>query len=150
MKFVPTRRTDYAIRALLFLATREGGRSKASEIAEAMEIPQGFLHRVLQDLQRAGLVSSRPSRTGGYALTRVPKDITVLEIVESLEGPLVSGECVLRGGPCHWEEECAVHPVWSAAGQAFAAELERSTLAAIAEADRALAGRTLPIGSGRG
>ena len=140
MKFVPTRRTDYAIRALLFLAARESARSKASEIAEAMDIPKGFLHRVLQELQRAGFLSSRPGRSGGYSLLRRAKDITLLEIVESLEGPLTGGECVLRGGPCHWEEQCAVHPVWSAAGKAFAAELERATLAEISDADRAQLG----------
>lgn len=140
MKLVPTRRTDYAIRALIYLAEHEGDRSKASEIAEAMEIPKGFLHRVLQELQRARLVSSRPSRRGGYALARRAKEITLLEVVESLEGPLTSGECVLRGGPCHWEEECAVHPVWLSARQAFAAELESATLATIAQTDRALEG----------
>lgn len=138
MKFVPTRRADYAIRALMYLAQSNGGRAKASEIAEAMDIPKGFLHKVLQELLRAGFLSSRPSRSGGYALVRRAKDITLREVVESLEGPLGNTECVLRGGPCHWEEQCALHPVWSAATEAFAAELEGATLAEVAEADRLL------------
>ena len=75
MKLVPTRRTDYAIRALLFLAQNSEGRCKALEIAEAMDIPKGFLHQVLQELQRARLVVSQPSRQGGYALARSPAQI---------------------------------------------------------------------------
>lgn len=139
MKLVPTRRTDYAIRALLFLAQNSEGRSKALEIAEAMDIPKGFLHQVLQELQRARLVVSQPSRHGGYALARPPEQISLLEIVESMEGPLDAGECALQGGPCHWEEVCALHWVWSSAREALAERLGQATLAQIADDDRALA-----------
>ncbi len=139
MKLVPTRRTDYAIRALLFLAQNREGRSKALEIAKAMDIPKGFLHQVLQELQRARLVVSQPSRQGGYALARSPERISLLEIVESMEGPLDAGECALHGGPCHWEEVCALHWVWSSAREALADQLGQATLARIADDDRALA-----------
>ena len=117
MKIVPTRRTDYGIRALIYLASHHGERSKAAEIAEAMDIPAKFLHQVLQELQRGQLVASRPSRSGGYSLTRDPADISVLDIVQALEGPIRATECALRGGPCHWEDVCALHWVWSAAQQ---------------------------------
>ena len=140
MKLVPTRRTDYAIRALLHLAQHTGERVKANEIAEAMAIPQGFLHQVLQELQRARMVTSAPSRKGGYALARPAEEISILEIVESLEGPFANDECVLRGGPCHWDEACALHEVWASARQALSAELGSATLAAVAEADAQLAG----------
>jgi Rrf2 family protein len=145
MKLVPTRRTDYGIRALLFLAHRDGDWAKAGEIGPAMDIPVGFLHQVLQELQRAGLVSSRPGRTGGYALARRPSAITVREIVEALEGPLEAQECALRGGPCHWEDACALHWVWSSAQKALVAELQRATLARVAKDDRALAAGAKPV-----
>ena len=132
MKLVPTRRTDYAIRALLFLANDPSERSKADDIAEAMNIPRGFLPQVLQALQRAGLITSRASRSGGYALARPAEGITLLDIVESLEAPLDSGECVLKGGPCHWEDVCAVHWVWSGAREALAGQLASASLARIA------------------
>jgi Rrf2 family protein len=145
MKLVPTRRTDYGIRGLLFLAHRSGDWAKATEIARAMDIPVGFLHQVLQELQRASLVTSRTGRTGGYALARPPSTITIREIVEALEGPLAAQECALRGGPCHWENVCALHWVWSSAQEALVAELERATLAQVAEDDRALAAGTKPV-----
>ena len=145
MKLVPTRRTDYAIRALLFMANDPEDRSKADDIARAMDIPRGFLPQVLQGLQRAGLVTSRASRRGGYALAKPAEDISMLDIVASLEAPLDSGECVLKGGPCHWEDVCAVHWVWSAAREALAGELAGASLAAIAADDRALAEGSKPV-----
>lgn len=139
MKLTPTRRTDYGIRALIYLAQHPGEPVKALEISDAMKIPQGFLHQVLQALQRSGLVSSRPSRHGGYSLTRTPEHVTVLEVVEALEGPLATSECALRGGPCHWDEVCALHWVWSSARKALSDSLGSATLASVAEDDQALA-----------
>lgn len=152
MKVVPTRRTDYGIRALLYLALSDQPRVKAAEIAEQMDVPIGFLHQVLQELQRALLVTSRPSRSGGYSLARAATDITVLQIVEALEGPIHAPECALRGGPCHWEDVCALHWVWSAAQDALAAELASATLQQVADDDRALAAGTkaIPASSHRG
>jgi Rrf2 family protein len=139
VKLVPTNRTDYGLRALIYLAGANGPWTKAAEIAVAMDIPTGFLHLVLQELQRSGLVTSRSGPNGGYALARRAAAITICEIVESLEGPLDTGECALRGGPCHWEDVCALHRVWSEARLALRERLQSATLAEVAEADRALA-----------
>ena len=139
VKLVPTRRSDYGIRALLYLARSDQPRIKAAEISEAMEIPKGFLHQILQSLQRGGLVTSQTSRNGGYALARPATDISLRQIIEALEGPLAATECALRGGPCHWDDVCALHWVWSAARQALADQLDAATLFEVAEADAALA-----------
>jgi Rrf2 family protein len=138
MKIVTTRRTDYGIRAAVFLAGLAPDRVTAGTIATEMDIPQGFLHQVLQALHRGGLVSSVSGRHGGYALVRDPEEISVLEIVESLEGSLDTGECALRGGPCHWQDVCAVHEVWSAGRAALAASLASSTLADVSRTDKQL------------
>lgn len=138
MKLVPTRRTDYGIRALLFLAHRYPQPGKAAEIGEDMDIPIGFLHQVLQQLQRSRLVISRPGRTGGYALARPPETVSLRAVVEALEGPLEAQECALRGGPCHWDDVCALHWVWSGAQHALITALESATLRQLAEDDRAL------------
>ncbi len=147
MKIVPTRRTDYGIRALLFLAQSDGRRSKAAEIGLAMGVPKGFLHQVLQELEASRLVASRAGRNGGYALARPARDITIRDIVESLEGPIGSHECALRGGPCRWDSVCALHWVWSSAQQALAERLGVATLASVAAADRALADGTSDVPS---
>jgi Rrf2 family protein len=145
MKLVPTNRTDYGLRALIYLVNAAGPWTKAAEIGAAMGIPIGFLQLVLQDLQRSQLVTSHSGPKGGYALGRRPETITVCEVVESLEGPLDSGECALRGGPCHWDDVCALHKVWSSARQALRERLQSATLAAVAAEDRALASGTARI-----
>ena len=115
MKLVPTNRTDYGLRALIYLSNAEGPWTKAAEIGDAMVIPTGFLQIVLQELQRSRIVTSKSGPQGGYTLARPPESITICEVVEALEGPLDAGECALRAGPCHWEDVCALHRVWSSA-----------------------------------
>ena len=117
----------------------------AGSIAEEMEIPQGFLHQVLQALQRSGLVRSSAGRGGGYALARDPGDISVLEVLEALEGPLELGECALRGGPCRWDDVCVLHEVWSAGRAAFCQQLRASTLADVARVDSQLKVGSYPV-----
>ena len=145
MKLTPTNRTDYGIRALVYLANHGDGYAKASEIGDAMDIPTGFLQQVLQELQRAHLVSSRSGPSGGYLLGRRAEDITILEIVETLEGPIHTSECALRGGPCHWDQVCAMHWVWSSARTALSDSLRAATLARVAADDRALSEGTRDV-----
>jgi len=145
MKLVPTNRTDYGLRALIYLANSKNQWTKAAEIGEVMSIPVGFLQIVLQDLQRSRLVMSHSGPKGGYALGRPAESITVCEVVESLEGPLNAGECALRGGPCHWDDVCALHRVWSSAREALRERLQSATLAEVAAEDRALADGTASV-----
>jgi Rrf2 family protein len=100
---------------------------------------------VLQELQRARLVSSRSGPSGGYLLARPPEDITILEVVETLEGPIETSECALRGGPCHWDDVCAMHWVWSSARRALSDSLRAATLSRVAADDRALAEGTATV-----
>lgn len=145
MKIVPTKRTDYAIRALVYLAQHEGERVKAAAIGGAMEIPTGFLHQVLRELQRAAFVNAQVSRNGGYALNEPADRISILDVVEALEGPVRTGDCALRGGPCHWEDVCALHWAWSSARQALADRLAEVSVAVVAADDLALAAGTKPV-----
>jgi Rrf2 family protein len=145
MKLTPTNRTDYGIRALVYLANHQVAYAKAADVGAAMGIPTGFLQQVLQELQRAHLVRSRSGPAGGYLLARDPTDITILEVVETLEGPLETSECALRGGPCHWDDVCAMHGVWSSALRALRDSLRAATLERVAADDRALAAGTMVI-----
>lgn len=144
MKIVPTRRTDYGVRALINLAQNYPKGQAAPAISKDMEIPVGFLRQVLQELGRAGLVSSQPGRSGGYALTKDPQQITLHEVIEALEGRNEDPACALDGGPCHWEKACAIHWVWMAAKEAFAKTLQSATLAQIASDDAKLREGKLP------
>ncbi len=145
MKIVPTRRTDYALRSLIYLAGRADERVNAAEIGAEMDVALPILHQVLAELQRAGLVTSLSGPRGGYQLARNPSELTLLEILETMEGPIRQGECALRGGPCHWDQVCAVHPAWSEAREGFASALASHTLAEVVEMDRQLREGTAEI-----
>jgi Rrf2 family protein len=98
-----------------------------------------YTPHVLKLLANAGLAEAKAGREGGYRLTRSPKEISLLEVVEAGEGKFAPERCILRGGPCHWEEVCAIHAAWSAAVQACRDSLRRTTLATLVKADERLA-----------
>lgn len=133
------KRADYTVRAVLDLARHHGGgRRKRRDIAEEMDVPVTYLPTLLAELVRAGLVTSVAGPDGGYALARAPSEVTLLEVVEVADGPLRSSECVLRGGPCRWEDACAVHEPWFRAQQALRDSLAATTFAELVTADVAL------------
>jgi Rrf2 family protein len=133
------RKGDYAIRAVLHLARHQGqGRRKARQISEDMGIPENYLPQILAQLVAAGLVTSLAGRDGGYALARPASEITLLDVIEVVEGPVEVAECVINGGPCRWENQCSVHRFWSAAQDAFREQLRETTFDAIAHVDAEL------------
>ncbi|MGW7256328.1 RrF2 family transcriptional regulator [Streptomyces sp. NPDC054834] len=84
-------RADYAVRAALELAVRQGdGPVKAEEIAAVQDIPHKFLEGILGDLRRAGIVESRRGGGGGYRLAREASAITVADLIRAVDGPIVS------------------------------------------------------------
>lgn len=140
MNLTLTRRGDYVVRAALCLASAWGERpySKIREVARQMDLPVSYTPQVLGMLAKAGLAQAKAGRDGGYRLTRPPAEISMLEVVEAAEGSTTFRRCILRGGPCHADHACAVHPAWAAATEAFRASLASATLAAVAETDRDL------------
>ena len=131
MRLELTRRTDYAIRTVLFLA-REGSSEvvPASRIAEAMGIPPRFLAQVMQDLVGAAIVEARLGRDGGYRLARDPSGLSMLEIIEAVEGERAPRRrrCVLRSADCDRDRPCDAHAVFTAAQDALLAELRGATV----------------------
>lgn len=137
MRLELTRRTDYALRALLFLA-RHGGRQSTPVIAAAMNIPIRFLPQVMGDLSRAGLVHSTAGRQGGYELVGPAAAIDLLSIVEAVEGDTRRRTCILRGGPCRADGICDAHEPFGEAQDAFRAALTAASLASLAGRSRGL------------
>ena len=148
MQIALDRRGDYSVRAVIDLARHHGaGRRKAREIARVMDVPVRYLPQLLSPLIRAGLVMATAGPEGGYALSRVPASVTLLEVIEAAEGPLESPRCVLMGGPCDWAETCPVHETWSRARTALAAELRSATFAELAAVDAAIERRVARVRS---
>lgn len=134
------RKGDYAIRAVLDLARHEGeGRRKTREIADDMAIPESYLPAILAELVAAGIVSSLAGRDGGYALARPASSVSLLSVIEVSEGGMDIEQCVLTGGVCGWERECAVHRFWIAAHDAFRERLAAVSFADVADVDALLA-----------
>ncbi|HEU4672710.1 MAG TPA: Rrf2 family transcriptional regulator [Candidatus Limnocylindrales bacterium] len=127
MRLELTRRADYAVRAMLALAADQE-RLSAATIAARMAIPPGFLPHVMRDLVAAGLVAATPGRTGGYRPARDPGTISVLDVIEAIEGDGRRRTCVLRNAPCGRDGYCAIHRVFSSAQDALLDELDRAML----------------------
>lgn len=133
MRLELTKRGDYAVRAMLALARGSGnGLLSARRISGAMAIPVRFLPQVLGDLQRAGLVEAAPGRAGGYRLAMDAASISLLRVIEAVEGDTRRRDCVLRGGPCGVDGTCDVHEVFAAGQEALRDTFARSTLADLA------------------
>lgn len=141
------RRADYAIRATVDLARHhgDGSRRKGREIAEEMQIPATYVPQILAELVRVGIVDSVAGPGGGYVLAREPTEVSLLEVITAVEGRLGSEECVLRGGPCRWDDACAVHVPWWRAQQALRDELARTSFQDIADIDAGLEAGTYTI-----
>lgn len=133
MRLELTRRADYAVRAMLALASRRPGEIRSGpEIADEMAIPVAFLPRVMADMVAAGLVRSTTGRAGGYVLARPPADIALLDVIEAVEGDSRRMTCVLRGGPCGRDGHCQVHDVFFGAQNALLERFRGVTLAELA------------------
>ena len=133
MRLELTKRGDYAVRAMLALACGGGERMlSAPRIAGEMDVPPRFLPQVMGDLVRAELVTSEPGRAGGYRLARPAASISLLTIIEAVEGDSRRQTCVLRGGPCAANGLCAVHAAFFAAEDALVTALDGVSLADVA------------------
>ncbi len=125
-----TRQADYAVRAVLYLArvgTME--RSATSAIAKDQRIPPSFLAKIIAQLSVAGLLRTSRGARGGVTLAREPKDISLLEVVEAIDGPILLNECVGNTGACHFEETCPIKPVWCDAQDELITRLKNTNFA---------------------
>ncbi|MGO9559183.1 MAG: RrF2 family transcriptional regulator [Acidimicrobiales bacterium] len=146
-------RGDYVVRSAICLAKAfDAGTSvKLREVVSDTSVPATYASQILGDLVRAGLASSKAGRDGGYRLVRSPGEISVLEVVESAEGPLRAERCALGEGPCRWEAVCPMHDTWTAATAALRETLAATMLAHLAERDLELSrsGFVVPADSHR-
>ena len=137
MRLDLTKRSDYAIRAMLALTMARNGLLSSRKIAEEMKIPPRFLPQIMGDLTRAGLVDAHPGRAGGYKLAKAPETVTLLTVIEAVEGDPHRQICVMRGTACGADGECGVHDVFYAAESAILEKLRGATLRGIIDAYQA-------------
>lgn len=104
---------DYALRAVVYIAANCDERCvPAAELARTQQIPTIYVSKVLQTLVRADIVATSPGRRGGAKLSRCPSKISVLEVVEAVDGPIAVNHCLNGKGRCSRTAMCEMYPFW--------------------------------------
>jgi Rrf2 family protein len=134
-----TRQADYAVRAVLHLARNGEHRIATSTIAEEQRIPPSFLAKIISQLSIAGLLHTSRGARGGVTLARDAKDITLLEVVEAIDGPIQLNECVGESGTCSFDEACPLRPVWCDAQEELVGRLKGTSFADMQVKDKVAA-----------
>ena len=124
-----TKLTDYASVVLTVLASDPAAVLSASELAERAGLEVPTVAKLLKPLAQAGLVEGFRGANGGYKLARDAADISLVEIVEAMEGPLGMTECSVHAGQCGIEDSCGVRANWRLINDVVADALRGVSLA---------------------
>ena len=139
-----TRQADYAVRAVLYLAQLgPEQRAATSQIAQEQAIPPSFLAKIVSQLSVAGLLQTSRGARGGVSLARPPEEISLLEVVEAIDGPILLNECVSGGGACTFGDDCPMKPVWCDAQAELVQRLKSTTFDRFLGNERQLQRQTL-------
>ena len=127
---IVSRGADYAIRAMLDVASlAEGSRTVTEQIAQRQEIPGAFLSKVVAQLTQSGLLRTQRGASGGVFLGRAAQDISLREVVEAVQGPVVLNLCTGPYDGCSRADTCPAKPLFRQAQQSLVEVLDRATLA---------------------
>ena len=105
MKLI-TRDTDYALRALCYIAKNKGELSSTAELAKYLDIPRPFLRKILQALSRKGVLKSYKGNSGGFILMKDPSRVFLTDLIKIFQGPFILNECSLKKHPCPNIKRC--------------------------------------------
>jgi Rrf2 family protein len=133
--FKLSKKADYGLIAMKHLAMcQDGGlSSSAADIAECYGISTTLLAKVLQKLAKQGLVAARHGSAGGYTLTRKPAEITALEVINAIEGPVTITSCNTSHGACEQTATCTIREPLRKVNSSIVEVLSRVTLSQMTE-----------------
>jgi Rrf2 family protein len=113
---------------MLYLARQgDSHRAATSQIAEEQRIPPSFLAKIISQLSIAGLIHTSRGARGGVSLARTPAEISVLEVVEAIDGPIALNECTFSLSSCTFSENCVLRDLWCEAQAELVARLRKAT-----------------------
>lgn len=128
-----SRKTEYAIRGMIYLAGQPRDQFvMIKEITKATKTSPVFMTKIFQLLNSANLVVSSRGASGGLRLSRKPEHITLRDIVEAIEGPVIMNICVLDNKSCGFSNACSAHIAWGKIKDSINGMLEEVTLKDIA------------------
>jgi Rrf2 family protein len=129
------RRVDYAVRALSFLAGQPAGKIiSRADIEKSQDIPSFYLSKIMKDLVAGGLVQSHIGSKGGFTLAKLPTLISIKDVYETVERPLVLMDCLEKGTDyCSYCSVCTQKSIWEEAQKVLADFLEKISINDIAD-----------------
>lgn len=123
-----TRQADYALRTIIYLSRlAPDEKAPTSIIAKKQHIPSSFLAKIISQLSVAGLIHTARGAHGGVSLAKNPKEISVLEVIEAIDGPVMLNECTTNPGICPFTDDCPMRVVWCDARKDLLEKLETIT-----------------------
>ena len=129
MPFRLTNEGEYAVRMMVYLAGRDPQKlTSAREIAENQNIPHRFLRSIVSQFVKQGFITSVQGSGGGVRLADGAENRSLLEVIETVEGPIYLNVCMQGGDVCQFSSQCAVHLVWHEAQDAIRSILGKKTL----------------------
>ena len=141
-----SRRADYAVRIMLELGLYDGDSLSANDLAIRADVTKAFLHKIVADLVKAGLIVTYKGPTGGIMLAQPPHEISMLDILEAADGPICLNACMLRPHECPRDMNCPAHRFWGRLQSIVIGELKQATLdILIAEARELKERREAPV-----
>ncbi len=131
-----TRQADYAVRAMIYLAKLgPDQRAATSQIAQEKQIPPSFLAKIVSQLSVAGLLQTSRGAHGGVSLAKDPESISLLDVVEAIDGPLLLNDCVGDHNSCSFGSECPIKPIWCEAQTDLVKRLRGTNFAQLIHTD---------------
>jgi Rrf2 family protein len=131
-----TRQTDYAIRCVLYLSRHKDHIIMSDAIADEMSIPKSFVAKILQRLAKGGIVKSFRGIKGGFQLAKKAKEITLFDVIDTIQGPTAMNRCAVDKYSCRFRDACTVHPVWVKLRRKVEEYLRKVTFEKLAKARR--------------
>lgn len=132
----------YGLRILLDLALyAKDGPRQMKEISLSQQISEKYISRLILSLNKAGLIVSLRGAKGGLQLAKTPKEITLLDIIEAMEGPLCIVECVADKTFCERSGDCSACKIWSALNKKIKKQMQEVTLKDLLKSEKNRIGR---------
>ena len=129
-----TRQADYAVRAMVYLAQLGPDKPTATrEIAKQKSIPPSFLAKIVSQLSVAGLLQTSRGAHGGVSLAKPAESISLLDVVQAIDGPILLNDCVADTNFCTYDDSCPLKPVWCDAQKMLLDHLSKATFAQFAQ-----------------
>lgn len=125
-----TRQADYAVRAMVYLAQLgPDQRAATGRIAQEKSIPPSFLAKIVSQLSVAGLLQTSRGARGGVSLAKPAEAISLLDVVEAIDGPILLNDCVSENTSCSFTDDCPLQPVWCDAQKMLVDHLSKANFA---------------------